>query len=266
MSSPIHTHFIRFYARIGQTLPPEADLLALLDKNTFVPLITRSKTPDQCLDVQFGSERVYTNALLAKLKEQPAIADKLDSLWVRIHGQHADPDMLQHVDIVSDTMQGYRCLYRFDRIKVRFHERVQLPTDEENLWEKTDRTWNLYAEGTYQGANDRSLIFEDEFPKSPTPTSPTMGNLTMLRPSLPPLIESPLGFEAQITRFSGLADSIKFYYQDHIVQVWQRVSQNALKTQFRGRDPFYYCFCLDDWENCASPEWLRFRAERSCDL
>jgi hypothetical protein len=200
----------------------EAEILAILlasyhGSSYCVPLWLWSHD-GKGLEIQYGA-KWGPNAGPVDLWERREEAD-IGSIWVRWFDSGGEFDLIYAAPELPPGRSP--CRYAFDEIEVRIGDAIE----------------RRPLAGTYLCGNDRGLPKFDH-PLPPSPTTPP-GSST----SLPGDIQ-PAESAAIIRDLRERATSVSFFFRKRLVH---------LAEQRWGR---WADYALDDWDNCADPEFVR---------
>ena len=245
---------MRLYLHEPETLDHNHVLHLLLQGDTplyEVPVVFRADAHNRWLDLQYGEvEQPDLTALYE------TYAPIVESVWFRWLERFADFDQLcVSVDPAEAPLICGICTYQFDSIRVTWRDHATLNNFGFD-WYKDGNVWTVSLNETYYAGNHRSRLTWDIAPTYDTPTSWVSGEpisdwLFGRWVNNKPIEEwrgMPRRLQTIGRVFSKWARQIEFFYRGRLVRVNVWDDDNDMWWELN----------LDDWDNCAAPEWLDY--------
>lgn len=212
-----------------------------------VPVFVRQNEFTLTTDIQFGAKWSIMTGVDAVWALHGSL---LNALWWRAHDEGSDHDVIGSIDHTNPDQEPSEtedrlCRYQYDALQITWRTP---PEDDLGLaWRREGAVWSLQTGGSYRADNSRCRLGldTDYWRTMPTTTSlaRSSGDKT-LSWSNDELIPPP----GLLPLCQQYAESIRFLWKGRAVRVHARVVDDIGER--------WDTFNLDDWDNCADPQWL----------
>jgi hypothetical protein len=211
----------------------------------WVPTWTYDDYPRGCIYVQYGEKW----SPIGVIQAWERYGRFLDAIWVRWNDSGSDHDAIFRTN-ADDSGAGEQCRYWFDKVRVYAAEGFDLRALGGGGRLVRPGVWEVDCGGSYLASNGRSDLGSREYPALPSRTT---------RVCVRHLGRGPLGWSAdempaEVAQLEPVilsaATGVEFFWHGRATRLYSR------RAEFWGR------WCLDDWDNCAHPDWVADRAAR----